>query len=251
MPSPFPGMNPYLERDTVWSDFHSEYCKAIKKALVPQVQPEFYVKFNEHIYVHEEPSRLVGLTDVSVTRKSLPNHGNGSVDLLDAPVHVRLTESFEERVLFVEIFDKEDHTLVTLIELLNPANKRKSAARDQFLPKRWQIMKSSVDYVEIDLLRGGPRLPMEGMPPCDYYVLVSRAAERPDMGLWPVSLRKPLPIVPIPLPAPKKEVRLALQELLNQAYDEAGYANYIYSGQPTPRLRADDARWAKRFMPAQ
>jgi hypothetical protein len=244
-------MNPYLERDTVWSDFHSEYCKAIKKALVPQVQPEFYVKFNEHIYVHEEPRRLVGLTDISVTRKSPPSHGIGSVGLLDAPVHVRLTESFEERVLFVEIFDKEDNTLVTLIELLSPANKKKGTDRDQFLAKRWQIMKSSVDYVEIDLLRGGPRLPMEGMPPCDYYVLVSRAAERPDMGLWPVSLRKPLPIVPIPLPAPKKEVRLALQELLNQAYDEAGYANYIYSGQPTPRLRADDARWAKRFMPAR
>ena len=120
--------------------------------------------------------------------------------------------------------------------------------REQFLAKRWQILKSSVDYVEIDLLRGGPRLPMEGMPPCDYYVLVSRAAERPDMGLWPVSLRKPLPIVPIPLPAPKKEVRLALQELLHQAYDEAGYAGYIYSGRPTPRLRKDDAEWASRFF---
>ncbi len=211
MPSPFPGMNPYLERDTVWSDFHSEYCKAIKKALVPQVQPEFYVKFNEHIYVHDG---------------------------------MRL------RVLFVEIFDKEDNTLVTLIELLSPANKKKGADRDQFLAKRWQILKSSVDYVEIDLQRGGPRLPMEGMPPCDYYVLVSRAADRPDMGLWPISLRKPLPIVPIPLPAPKKEVRLNLQELLHQAYDEAGYANYIYSGPPTPRLRADDARWAKRFVEA-
>jgi hypothetical protein len=250
MPSPFPGMNPYLERDTVWSDFHAGYCMAIKKALVPQVQPEFYVKFNEHIYVHEEPRRLVGLTDVSVTRKSQLTHGNGGVGVLDAPVRVRLTESFEERVLFVEIFDKEDNTLVTLIELLSPANKKKGTDRDQFLAKRWQILKSSVDYVEIDLLRGGPRLPMEGMPPCDYYVLVSRAADRPDMGLWPVSLRKPLPVVPIPLPAPKKEVRLVLQELLHQAYDEAGYANYIYSGPPTPRLRAEDARWAKRFVGA-
>lgn len=248
MPSPFPGMNPYLERETVWSDFHTEYCKAIKKALVPQVQPEFYVKFNEHIYVHEETRRLVGLADVGVKRTSLPTDGNGAVDLLDAPVHVRLTEALEERVPFLEIFDKEDNTLVTLIELLSPANKKKGPDRDQFLAKRWQILKSSVDYVEIDLLRGGPRLPMEGMPPCDYYVLVSRSAERPDMGLWPVSLRKPLPIVPIPLPAPKKEARLALQELLHQAYDEAGYANYIYSGPPTPRLRAEDARWAKRFV---
>lgn len=250
MPSPFPGMNPYLERETVWSDFHTEFCKAIKKALVPQVQPEFYVKFNEHIYVHEETRRLVGLADVSVTRTRRPTDGNGNVGVLDAPVHVRLTEVLEERVPFLEIFDKEDNTLVTLIELLSPANKKKGADRDQFLAKRWQILKSEVDYVEIDLLRGGPRLPMEGMPLCDYYVLVSRAGERPDMGLWPVSLRKPLPIVPIPLPAPKKEVRLALQELLHQAYDEAGYANYIYSGPPTPRLRGEDARWAKRFLPA-
>src|SRR5271155_5377827 len=85
MPSPFPGMNPYLERETVWSDFHTEYCKAIKKALVPQVQPEFYVKFNEHIYVHEETRRLVGLADVGVTRKSQPRDGNGAVGVLDAP----------------------------------------------------------------------------------------------------------------------------------------------------------------------
>src|ERR1700689_4404282 len=107
MPSPFPGMNPYLERDTVWSDFHTEYCKAIKKALVPQVQPEFYVKFNEHIYVHEEIRRLVGLADVGVTRARRPTGGHGAVGVLDAPVHVRVTEALEERVPFLEIFDKE------------------------------------------------------------------------------------------------------------------------------------------------
>src|SRR4051812_25530504 len=110
-------MNPYLERDAVWSDFHTEYCKAIKKALVPQVQPEFYVKFNEHIYVHEETRRLVGLADVGVTRMRKSSGGDSAVGVLDAPVHVRLTEALEERVPFLEIFDKEDHTLVTLIEL--------------------------------------------------------------------------------------------------------------------------------------
>ena len=252
MPSPFPGMNPFLERDVVWSDFHTEFCKAIKKALVPQVQPGFFVKFNEHLYVHDSPEerrRLVGYGDVSMTQRHHVPETNGGVAVLAAPVRVRMTEAVEEeRVPFLEIFDKEDQSLVTVIELLSPANKRKGTDRDQFLNKRRQLLNSPVHYVEIDLLRGGPRLPIKGIPKCDYYVLVSRAAERPDMGLWPMSLRKPLPIVPIPLPAPKKEVCLALQELLHQAYDEAGYANYIYSGPPTPRLRADDARWAKRFV---
>ncbi len=250
MPSPFPGMNPYLERDSVWSDFHSAYCYAIKKALVPQVQPEYYVKFNEHIYVRsqEEDRRLVGLSDVSVARKNGEAFANAGVGLLEAPVTVHIAEAlYEERVLYLEIFDKEDHTLVTVIELLSPANKRKGKDREQFLSKRRQILYSPVDYVEIDFLRGGPRLPIDDMPKCDYYVLVSRAAERPKMGFWPLSLRALLPMIPIPLPEPKWEARIALQDLLHQAYDEAGYAGYIYAGPPQPALRKDDARWARRF----
>ena len=219
MPSPFPGMNPYLERDTVWSDFHSTYCLAMKKALVPQVQPEFYVKLGEHIYLR-----------VSV---QVP------------------TFELEERVPYLEVFDKEDHTLVTVIELLSPSNKKMGDDRDQFLHKRRQLFRGSVQYVEIDLLRGGRRLPIRDMPACDYYVLVSRAENRPDMGLWPIKLREPLPVIPIPLPEPKLEVRLALQELLHQAYDEAGYATYVYDGALQPRLRKDDAKWARRFYPGK
>ena len=146
----------------------------------------------------------------------------------------------------MEIFDKEDHSLVTVIELISPTNKRNKKDRDQFIGKREQILQSLVHFVEIDLLRGGRRMPFERMPVCDYYVLVSPADERPEMGFWPIGLRDPLPSIPIPLPEPKTNVRIALQELLHQAYDEADYANYIYSGSPQPRLRGEDAKWAKR-----
>lgn len=253
MPSPFPGMNPYLERETVWSDFHVEFCKAIKKALVPQVHPHFIVKFNEHIYIREvleEPRRLIGLADVSVARKTENDVNGGSVGLLEAPLKVRIAGVLEEeRIPFLEIFDKEANTLVAVIEMLSPTNKKIGKDREQFLYKRLQILNSDVHYVEIDLLRGGPRLPVEDMPDCDYYVLVSRAQRRPEMGLWPLTLRQPLPVIPIPLSETRPEARIDLQALLHQIYDEAGYADYIYSGPPRPALRADDAEWAKQFSP--
>ena len=129
MPSPFPGMNPYLERDTVWSDFHGGLCYAIRRALVPQLQPEFYVKVGEHLYVHapeDDNRRLVGHADVSVTKGVPSTPDLGGVALLEAPVRAQISEVVdEERVPYLEIYDKKYHTLVTAIELLSPANKYK------------------------------------------------------------------------------------------------------------------------------
>ena len=53
MPSPFPGMNPYLEQEDVWQDFHDRMLPAISDALTPQVRPGYIVKIEEHIFIHE------------------------------------------------------------------------------------------------------------------------------------------------------------------------------------------------------
>ena len=69
MPSPFPGMNPYIEQDAFWQDFHLEFLPAIRGRLVAQVRPKYIVMLDEHIYVQEhapEPRRLVGRADVSL-----------------------------------------------------------------------------------------------------------------------------------------------------------------------------------------
>jgi len=243
-------MNPYIERDAVWSDFHFGFINAMRRALVPQVQPEFYVKIDAHIFAlsGDEGRRLIGRPDVSLARRATDDRTEGTVALLDAPIRLRLPEpAFEERVLFLQVFDSEDHSLVTVIELLSPTNKNKKKDRDQFIGKREDILQSSVHYVEIDLLRGGLRMPLEEMPACDYYVLVSAADDRPDVGFRPISLREPLPTIPIPMPESKSNVRLPLQELLHQAYDEAGYAGRIYSGSPQPRLHGNDAKWARQL----
>jgi hypothetical protein len=102
--------------------------------------------------------------------------------------------------------------------------------------------------VEIDLLRGRPRMPWLDMPACDYCVVVSRFEQRPKADLWPIGLRERLPEIPIPLRAGDPDARLDLQQVLHHIYDAAGYAYTIYSGPPEPLLSADDAAWAASFV---
>jgi hypothetical protein len=81
-------------------------------------------------------------------------------------------------------------------------------------------------------------------------VLVSRAENRPQLGLWPISLRERLPPVPIPLAAPDPDVSLDLQGVLHRVYDGADYGKYIYGETPQPPLSTEDAAWARQFVPA-
>ncbi|HEX5273304.1 MAG TPA: DUF4058 family protein [Gemmataceae bacterium] len=240
MPSPFPGMNPYLEQDRAWNDFHDSFIPAARDALAAQVGPHFIAKINEHLFIHEmpdEPPRFLGRSDVGVARSSL------------APARVRLPAVDRERVSFLEIRDRDGWELVTVIELLSPSNKYAGPDREQYLAKRGELLGSAVHFVEIDLLRGGPRMPMADLPPCDYCVLVSRVETRPEAGVWPIRLRDALPPVPIPLRSPHAHARLDLQTVLHRVYDGARYEDYIYLGQPHPQLNAEGAAWARQFLP--
>jgi hypothetical protein len=255
MASPFPGMNPYLEQDDAWHDFHQQFIPLVGQMIVPQVRPSYIVKVEEHIFIHERSAaerEFLGRADVSITRGDVPMPSRESTQVLEAPVHGRIPVVVDvERLSFVEIRDRRDRHLVTVLELLSPSNKRHRPDRDQYLAKRRQLLASDVHLVEIDLLRGGPRMPVEGLPDCDYCILVSRVEKRPDVGIWPVRLRERLPIIPIPLRSPDADARLDLQEALNRLYDAAGYEDYIYTGAPPPPLHPDDAAWARQFLPRQ
>lgn len=109
-------------------------------------------------------------------------------------------------------------------------------------------MQSSVHLVEIDLLRGGPRLPPDELEGCDYYVIVSRAESRPMADFWPIRLRDRLPEIPIPLHDPAQHARLDLQQAMDRLYDAAGYEYYVYDAPPQPALRGDDVEWARQLV---
>jgi hypothetical protein len=169
--------------------------------------------------------------------------------VLGAPAEGYLPLVDVERLAYVEIRDRRNRQLVTLIELLSPANKRPGSDRDQYVAKRNEIVASSAHFVEIDLLRGGERLPLEGAPESDYRALVSRCETRPRVGIWPVALRDRLPLIPIPLREPDPDAQLDLQDVLDDIYDKARYHTYIYDGTPEPPLSPADECWARQFAP--
>ncbi|MBL8793718.1 MAG: DUF4058 family protein, partial [Planctomycetia bacterium] len=244
MPSPFPGMNPYLEQESVWQNFHQHFCAHCLEVLVPQVRPKYIVKLEENVYLHELPARerlLLGRPDLSVSRIHRETSAAPAAVLTPAPVYVNVPIAVDiERQSCVEIRDRADRQLIAAIELLSPSNKRSGPDREQYVAKRRQLLNSPVHFVEIDLLRGGPRMPLDDLPPCEYYALVSRYEERPRGGIWPLRLRDQLPSIPIPLRAGDPDARLDLQAILHRLYDAAGYEDYIYTGQPQPPLPPED-----------
>lgn len=251
MPSPFPGMNPYFEQDDVWHDFHERLIPAVAELLEAQVGPNYIVKIDEQVYVHERPRgerSLLGRSDVFLAQSGAKDQRKSSAGLLEAPARVRLPTSDMEGLSFVEIRDRSSREVVTTIEILSPANKRPGPDREQYLAKRARLLASPAHYVEIDLLRGGPRMPFEELPPCDYYALVSRVEDRPSSGLWPIRLRDELPVLPVPLRAQDRDAPLDLKRALDRVYEAAGYAKYIYDGRPGPALSAEDDEWAKRVL---
>jgi hypothetical protein len=245
-------MNPWLEREGLWQDFRTKLLAAINERLVHQVRPKYVVILEQHIYVHEAPTevpRLVGRADLSLARPQAEAGMQVEAAVLDAPVEVQLTAQDVERVPYLEIRDRQNRVLVTVLELLSPSNKRGDDRR-QYLTKRDELLRSAAHFIEIDLLRDGRPMPATNRPDCTYSALVSRVEARPRAGCWPIQFRERLPEIPIPLRPPDRDARIDLQAMLDRVYDAYGYEDFIYAGSPEPPISSEDAAWARQFLPA-
>src|SRR5436309_13087299 len=171
MPSPFPGMDPYLEGST-WMNFHGQFCAEIARQLGPKLRPRYLARLTERFFtdISVDPlaSKQPRSPDVGVVESyPLSSRGEGA-GIATAPVRVP-TEIPESILQFsVEIRDRLERRLVTSIEVLSPTNKR-GDGRDEYLAKRYRILQSTAHLIEIDLLRAGQRLPMKRvLPPAPY-----------------------------------------------------------------------------------
>jgi hypothetical protein len=248
MPSPFPGMDPYLEGQ-LWMGFHGDLCTQIKWQLAPQLEPKYYPFTKRYLMRDSSASMEIAadiIPDVGVSEAGDSGLPASAGSVLAAPLQMRTLMPVPVPHYRIEIRDVQNRQLVTAIEFLSPTNKRKPGRRI-YLRKRERILASSSHLVEIDLLRKGQRVPMEEPYPQDasYFVLVSREQKRPSTDVWPISITQPLPSIPIPLLAPDPDVALNLQEALDKIYDQGRYRGVIdYKMPPDVKLTAEQERWA-------
>ncbi len=154
--------------------------------------------------------------------------------------------------LSVEIRDVANRRLVTLIEILSPANKYGDGSWD-YEDRRLEILRTRTHVLEIDLLRGGKRIQLAGEQPSgDYFIYLSRIQRCPNTQVWAVALRQHLPVVPVPLLEPDPDVAMDLQAAVNACFALVGYERLLdYSGSPPPpRLEESDTRWMDEVLKA-
>jgi hypothetical protein len=248
--SPFPGMNPFLENPEFWHDFHQSFVIYLRNAIGAVLSDAYFAKLEDQIYVHEVPTEtrtLIGRADVSISlrdeNRPLPA---GNVAVVDPPplqLELLSTVSDVERESFIEIRDRNSQRLVTVIEVLSPANKNPGKDREQYLYKRTTLLESQVHLVEIDLLRRGPRMPVKQLPACDYCLLVCQFEERPIARVWPFQVTDSFPPLNVPLHHDDPPVKINLGEVFQRVFVDSNYAKVIYKDLDPP-LNAELAAWA-------
>lgn len=243
MASPFPGMDPYLEGE-MWQEFHATLANAIRAQLMA-VLPAKYVALLAKRYVMQGADLgIVGLDaprviypDVHVVQAQEPDllHEGSGASVAEPAVELASPVMEEVPQLSVEIRDLAQRRLVTLIEILSPANKCGDGAQE-YNQRRLEILRTQTHLLEIDLLRQGERLALQGkLPPASYYVFLSRTNRRPRTEVWPVALAHRLPTVPVPLLRPDPDVPLDLQAAVKGCFDLVGYERLLdYAAAPPP-----------------
>lgn len=249
MPSPLPGMDPWLEHPARWPNVHQRLVTYAGDHLGAQVGEGYYVAIGERIYV-ETPSRTL-YPDVSVIDSPAPPPVRpGAAAVADVPTVVRL-RPVERREPYLELRTADaDERVVTVIELLSPANKRLGAGRELYLRKQAEVLASDASLVEVDLLRTGEptvALPAELSGDAAYRAVVSRASDREARELYPIGLRGRLPRVGVPLLPGVADLVLDLGAVLTEVYDRGGFGRRLdYQGtEPVPPLDPDDLTWAR------
>ena len=175
MPSPFPGMDPYLEDREIWSGVHARLIADIQEVLNRSLRPKYVVRVEERVYVsdEEDPGRVLFVPDAQVLlgRKRLKEAPAtiatpAPASVITAPRPVEVAELLDEEVRerYLTVARVEGRRVVTIIELLSPTNKVPgSRGRRSYLRKRRKTLRSGPQLVELDLLRQGePPLPRDG-----------------------------------------------------------------------------------------
>ena len=254
--NPFPGMNPFMEQ--TWPDVHLALIGFIREALGSELPDELLAKAEVQVDVMTRPdgkgrTTRPDLTIVETTeswQRGLPPvwkpESDGGVVAVAEP-ELLVVEEPPHR--WVEVHSDAGE-LVTVIEVLSPANK--GTHREAYRLKRREYVGAGVNFVEIDLLRGGGQIVdvneetyrQRYAPLGEHYaVCASRRIMPGRREMYPCPLRQRLPAIRIPLRATDPDVPLDLQAMVDRCYTSGRYWKLDYTRPLTPPLGAEDAAW--------
>ena len=224
MPSPFPGMDPFLEDDRLWPVFHHNLVLCLYQVLLPGLVDRYRARVNQRHYVTEQA------LFTSIMRE----------------------EHHEE---FVEIRQRGDGKIVTLVEVVSPANKTSAEGRRAYLERRQTVRATGGSVVEIDLvLQGQPTLDYsrEGLPDWDYAVTVTRSTQPEKYEIYTATLQKRLPRFRLPLAPDDRDTVLDLQTAFARCFDQGDFAAKVnYAMPPAVPLCTEDREWLDELLKRQ
>jgi hypothetical protein len=258
-------MDPYLE-GYLWPDVHNALASKIRQQLTPLLRPRYTARLSIYVVEDTTPEGDIGIMypDVEIMqprptseRLQLPGaplplaeigHAIGTPATLSIPIVLPI----EAQLTNVEIRDTASNQLVTCIEIVSPINKRAPGLM-LYRQKRQRLYQAGVHLLELDLLRRGMRLVTHPRLPNVPYLLMLTRAHAGKTDVWPVTLREPLPTLPVPLHPPDEDVPLDLSTALHAIYDEAAYDLSIdYQQAPPPPLLSEaDTQWIRALLQQQ
>jgi Protein of unknown function (DUF4058) len=250
MPSPFPGMDPWLENPAIFPDLHLHFIARLGDTINERLPAPYYAAVANRVWVdlslrHIEPDVDV-LYPFSAPRKNSPRRkGRSAIEVAEVPLVIDapgLIENDDMEEPFLEIFAK-------------PGNEQ--LVTELYLKKQEEILNSKANLVEIDLLRGGvpttlvPRSLVEVRHgPFDYHVCIHRMDQKGKYYVHPWDLKSRLPVIQIPLVPGDPMITVDLQPILDETYDKGNYARRVHyqTEKPRPRLTREQKEWAEKIL---
>jgi hypothetical protein len=259
MPSPFPGMDPFLEDPAGFPGFHNRFVTYLAEVLQTLLPPPYYADMEDRAWVEMSLRPIEPDVDVLRGDAPVPNGGRTAVRAPFTPPVVVRAPHFERHEAYVEIFARhEQEQIVTTIELLSPSNKSGgSEGRELYLKKQREVLQSKIHLVEIDLLRGGQHTTAVPLPLArqkagtfDYHVCIHHFDNLEDFFVYPILLTQRLPVLAIPLLPGDEAVPLDLQAVLDRCYDAGPYRQRLryQDAVPAPALSAERAAWVAQVL---
>jgi len=208
-------MDPYLEDRALWPAFQHQLLAGLYQILLPSMADRYRPRISRRRYSE--------------------NEGEQSEEV-------------------IEIHSLADDKLVTLLEVVSPANKTTAAGRQAYLNKRREVIGERAGIVEIDLvLQGMPTLTYsrEGLPEFDYAVLVTRSTAPDRYEIYTATFQNRLPKFKLPMAPDDRDTLLDLQSAFTRAYDLGGFRERInYDSDPPVNLNEVNHRWLDQHLRA-